>query len=86
MDDSFPSTICGTISIDEGYFQKSMSVTYHFLGTHVGRQSLVKREDGHSRRNMAELLIDFLNRGRTPAQIDDEIFRGLKRDKKHPVE
>ena len=49
-----------------GVSQKPMSPTDHFFGTHMGRQRLVKREDGQSRRNMAKLLIDLFDCGRTP--------------------
>ena len=69
-----------------GYFRRPMSATDHFLGAHVGRQCFVKRENGQFRRNMAELLINFLKCCRTPAQIDYEIFRRLKRDEQHPIE
>ena len=69
-----------------GYVQRRMSVTNHFFGTYVSRQCFIKREDGYLWRNMAELLIDFLKCGRIPAQIDNKIFRGLKRDEQHPVE
>lgn len=63
-----------------------MSATDHFLGTHVGRQRFVEREDGHFRRDMAKLFIDFFKCCRASAQIDDELLRGLKRDEQHPIE